>query len=79
MDCGLRVTELVTIKLKNIDFLNASILVNGKGGKSRTVYLSDTTVNHLRQYINKSNKAYLKAIAKRTIYSKRKESLSSSG
>ena len=47
VDCGLRITELASIKLKNINLDDASILINGKGGKTRTVYLSDQSVRFL--------------------------------
>jgi site-specific recombinase XerD len=59
VDCGLRVTELATIKLKNINLKDASILINGKGGKTRTVYLSDKSVKYLGEYISKLNGEYL--------------------
>ena len=59
VDCGLRVTELATIKLKNINLQDSSILINGKGGKTRTVYLSEKSVKHLRDYISKLNGEYL--------------------
>jgi len=59
VDCGIRVTELVTIKLKNINLDNASILINGKGGKTRTVYLSEKSVRYLRGYISKISGDYL--------------------
>jgi len=59
VDCGLRVHELATIKLNNINFDDASILINGKGGKTRTVYLSDTTVDHLQAYVQTLNGEYL--------------------
>jgi len=51
VDCGIRIHELVTIKLSNINLDDASILINGKGDKTRTVYLSEMTLNHLREYI----------------------------
>ena len=59
VDCGIRVTELASIKLKNINFKDASILINGKGGKDRTVYLSETTVVYLRQYVSNVKGEYL--------------------
>ena len=59
VDCGMRITELATIKLKNINLDDASILINGKGGKTRTVYLSDKSVKFLRGYINKLSGEYL--------------------
>jgi integrase len=59
VDTGMRVTELATIKLKNIDLDDASILTNGKGGKSRVVYLSESTVEHLRDYMQTLSSEYL--------------------
>lgn len=59
IDCGLRIHELATIKVQNINFEDASILINGKGGKTRTVYLSETTVEHLRAYIKALDGEYL--------------------
>ncbi|HEY81670.1 MAG TPA: tyrosine-type recombinase/integrase [Dehalococcoidia bacterium] len=85
IDCGLRVHELATIKIKNINFDDASSLINGKGGKSRTVYLSETTVKHLREYVQSLKGGYLfpstRADAKssyrnRTFFEKRLRELS---
>jgi len=59
VDTGIRVQELATIKLKNINFSDASIIINGKGGKTRTVCLSETTVEHLRAYVQTLNSEYL--------------------
>jgi integrase/recombinase XerD len=59
VDTGIRVTELASIKLKNIDFDDASIIINGKGSKVRTVYLSETTVKYLRKYVKTIKSEYL--------------------
>jgi site-specific recombinase XerD len=59
VDCGLRVTELASIKLKNINLDDASILINGKGAKIRTVYLSETSVRYIQEYTSKLNGEYL--------------------
>ena len=59
VDTGIRVQELATIKLKNINLNGSSILINGKGGKTRTIYLSETTVEHLRTYVQTLNSEYL--------------------
>ena len=59
IDTGIRVTELATIKLKNINLEDANILVNGKGGKTRTVYLSEQTVEHIRSYTETLSGEYL--------------------
>jgi len=59
VDTGIRVTELAAIKRKNIDLEDASIVVNGKGGKTRTVYLSESTVEHLRGHVQTLSGEYL--------------------
>jgi site-specific recombinase XerD len=59
LDCGIRVTELASIKLKNINLTDASIMINGKGGKDRIVYLSEATVGSLRAYVSYIKGEYL--------------------
>ena len=51
IDCGIRITELATIKIDDIDFNESSILIHGKGGKIRTVYISEPVVKQLRHYV----------------------------
>jgi integrase/recombinase XerD len=51
IDCGIRITELATIKIDDINFNESSILIHGKGGKIRTVYISESVVIQLRQYV----------------------------
>ena len=59
VDCGVRVHELVTIKLDAIDFSDASIAIKGKSDKTRTVYLSETTLKYLRIYVQSIKSEYL--------------------
>ncbi len=59
IDCGIRVTELATIKTSDIDFSGSSILIHGKGSKIRIVYLSDTVNKQLRQYVKTLKGNYL--------------------
>lgn len=59
VDTGIRIQELATIKIKNINLNDASIVVNGKGGKTRTVYLSEITIEHLKSYVQDINGEYL--------------------
>ena len=63
---GLRVSELVNIKLKDIDKYNKSIKILGKGSKERIVYyedhcskLLDKYLNNTRKELDKSNSEYL--------------------
>ncbi len=48
---GIRVSELVAIKLEDIDFNNQSIRVFGKGSKERIVYYNDVVKNLLIKYL----------------------------
>jgi site-specific recombinase XerD len=59
IDCGIRVTELALIKIKNVNLKDASILINGKGNKIRTEYLSLQTVDRLRLFISNLKGEYL--------------------
>ncbi len=48
---GIRVSELVNIKEMDIDMNNKSIIVTGKGDKSRIVFFNDITKKWLETYI----------------------------
>lgn len=50
--CGLRVSELIDIKISNINFKESYIKINGKGNKSRFVPLALYTANLLKEYIH---------------------------
>lgn len=62
--CGLRVSELIEIKISNINFKENYIKVIGKGNKTRFVPLAQFTAKLLKEYIttvrfkNKINKKY---------------------
>ena len=49
---GLRITELINLKLTDIDLDNCFIRVYGKGSKERIVPLSDIAIKYLNIYIN---------------------------
>ena len=48
---GLRVSELVSLTLNDIDLYNSTILVNGKGSKERIVPLGDYAKAYLEKYL----------------------------
>lgn len=48
---GLRVSELVSLEIKNLDFANAMIKVLGKGSKERYVPMNLRTIEALNNYI----------------------------
>ncbi|MFA5036049.1 MAG: tyrosine-type recombinase/integrase [Candidatus Izemoplasmatales bacterium] len=48
---GLRVGELVKVKMTDIDFVAKTILIHGKGSKDRYVPMHDTLVECLKDYL----------------------------
>lgn len=62
--CGLRVSELIDLKISNINFKESYIIVEGKGEKTRLVPLANTTAEFITSYIHtvrnktKINKKY---------------------
>ena len=50
---GIRVTELIGIKIKDIQFENKLLKVKGKGNKTRIVPLCEIMVSYLNEYIEK--------------------------
>lgn len=51
---GLRVSELTSLKMKNIDFGSKEIKVNGKGDKERIVFYGEYAEFFLKKYIDGS-------------------------
>ena len=49
---GVRVSELVNIKVSDIDFNNRRIVVNGKGNKERIVYYGEYAEEVLKEYLD---------------------------
>lgn len=49
--CGLRVSELVDLKISNINFKEDFIIVEGKGEKTRLVPLAKSTAEFIKDYI----------------------------
>ncbi len=56
--CGLRVSELIDIKISNINFKENYLKVDGKGDKSRFVPLADYTTRLIRDYIRNVRSQY---------------------
>ncbi len=50
--CGLRVSELCGLEIKDIDFTDLSIVVHGKGSKDRVVLMFQELADHLKRYIS---------------------------
>lgn len=56
---GIRVSELVNIKLKDIDFDKKNILIFGKGSKERMVSFGEIAYDSMKLFINEGRKVYL--------------------
>ncbi len=52
--CGLRVSELLELKISDLFFKEGFIKVTGKGDKQRFVPISDTTQNYISKYLENS-------------------------
>ena len=48
---GCRVGEVVGCKVSDIDFVNKTVIVTGKGNKTRTVFFNGTASKHLKDYL----------------------------
>ena len=59
---GVRVSELVNIKLKDIDFSNKTILIFGKGSKERIVQFGDYAKDIMNMYIKDARGKFLQEI-----------------
>ena len=51
LNCGMRLSELVGINIKDIDFSENKLNVIGKGNKERTIYLNKACINAINNYI----------------------------
>ena len=56
---GVRVSELVNIKIKDIDFDNKNILIFGKGSKERIVSFGEPALDSINLFIKEGRKEYL--------------------
>lgn len=52
LNCGLRLSELVGINRKDIDFSENKLTVIGKGNKERTIYLNKACIDAIKQYMS---------------------------
>ncbi len=57
---GLRVSELVNLKMSDLHLMQKYVLVLGKGNKERIVPISDMAVVAIREYITKERESLLK-------------------
>lgn len=50
---GCRVSEMINVKISDIDFTNKTIRIMGKGSKERIVYFGDYASKYLNNYLSK--------------------------
>ena len=51
LNCGMRLSELVGINIKDIDFSECKLNVIGKGNKERTIYLNKACMRAISDYL----------------------------
>ena len=51
LNCGLRLSELVGINIRNINFAKRTLRVIGKGNKERMVFLNDLCIDAINSYM----------------------------
>ena len=80
LNCGLRLSELVGIDIKNINFGECKLTVIGKGNKERTIYLNKACIKVIKDYLSVRPKEGVKMDSKRSrdalFLSKRRERIS---
>lgn len=50
--CGLRVSELISLKISDLFFEEGFVKITGKGNKQRFVPVGKTTIKYITQYVN---------------------------
>lgn len=51
LNCGMRLSELVGINIKDVNFYENKLKVLGKGNKERIVYLNNACIDALKKYL----------------------------
>lgn len=51
LNCGLRLSELISINTSDISFETKTMKIVGKGDKQRTIYLNDACIRILQEYL----------------------------
>ncbi|MBE5806353.1 MAG: tyrosine recombinase XerC [Clostridiales bacterium] len=77
LNCGMRLSELVGINFKDINFNDCKLNVIGKGNKERTIYLNKACMNALNSYIAVRPRDGVKSNSRDALFlSERKERIS---
>ena len=77
LNCGIRLSELVGINIKDITFSESKLNVIGKGNKERTIYLNNACVSAINSYLEDRPKEGIKYESKDALFlSERRERIS---
>lgn len=76
---GIRLSELINIKMKDINFKEKKIKILGKGSKERYVLYGDVCSQYLDDYINNVRGFYLKTPSEYLLLNQKGTKLTSSG
>ena len=77
LNCGMRLSELVGINIKDITFSECKLNVIGKGNKERTIYLNNACMSAIHDYLIERPKEGIKYNSKDALFlSERRERIS---
>ncbi len=77
LNCGMRLSELVNINIKDIKFDDCKMTVIGKGNKERTIYLNNACMRVIAEYLEVRPKEGIKYDSKDALFlSERRERIS---
>ncbi len=77
LNCGMRLSELVNINIKDIKFDDCKMTVIGKGNKERTIYLNNACMRAVKEYLTIRPKEGVKYDSKDALFlSERRERIS---
>jgi integrase/recombinase XerD len=65
---GLRVSELVGLKLENLDFRQGQVRVRGKGGKTRLVPVAGPALEVVRRYLDHDRPGFLREASEPALF-----------
>ena len=77
LNCGMRLSELVNINIKDITFSESKLNVIGKGNKERTIYLNNACISAINEYLLARPKEGIKYDSRDALFlSERRERIS---
>ena len=68
LNCGMRLSELCNINIKDIDFTENRLTVIGKGNKERTIYLNNACIKAINSYLAERPKVDVKYASRDALF-----------